>query len=333
MTRDITKQKKPIISVIIPVYNTEKYLSTCLDSVLQQTFSDLEIILVNDGSTDNSLQIAQQFADQDDRIRVITQENAGVSAVRNKGLSEALGEYIGFVDSDDWISPKMYQVLFSLMKEHDADMSEISICRTDKEINRKNEKENQITVYTQKEYVKRFFKIESQETVYYPYNKLYKRSILADNQFPPYKVGEDVVSTFKAIVKCKKIVSSDEELYYYRQGSGITSRFNEHYLKLVNVWDDVYNLSKDTCLQYQEWAEINRKRICLTILSEMAISGAYKQRVFSKQKQELLSELEKYKADLLRAPISKSRKILAILFCLNYDFTAKMMHLFVKRRQ
>lgn len=331
--RSTTKDKKPIISVIIPVYNTEKYLGTCLDSVAQQTFRDIEIILINDGSTDNSLQIAYRYAEQDDRIKVITQDNAGVSAARNRGLREAHGEYIGFVDSDDWISPQMYQVLFSLMEEYDADISEVSICRTEKENNQKNEKAKQITVYTQEEYLKRFFKIESQETVYYPYNKLYKRSTLTDNQFPPYKVGEDVVSTFKAITKCNRVVSSDEELYYYRQGSGITSRFNEHYLQLVNVWDDVYDLSKDMCIQYQEWAEINRKRIRLTILSEMAISGAYKEDVFIRQKEELLSELKKFKPDLLQAPISKSRKILVILFCMNYDFTAEMMHLFVKRRQ
>ena len=111
------------ISVIIPVYNVEAYLERCLNTVCGQSYKNLEIILVDDGSTDNCLQICEEFAERDDRIKVIHQSNQGVSAARNTGLDAATGDYIAFVDSDDYIHPEMYERLYSLLKKHDADMS------------------------------------------------------------------------------------------------------------------------------------------------------------------------------------------------------------------
>lgn len=329
----LRNDSNPLISVIIPVYNTERYLAYCLDSVINQTYQNLQIILVNDGSTDNSLQIAQQYADRDRRIRILNQENQGVSAARNLGISRAKGEYIGFVDSDDWIAPDLYQHLFSLIHLYNADISEAEIIRTANEGIRKTPEETQINIYTQQEYLKRFFKIQSQETVYYAYNKLYQRNVLINDQFPSYKVGEDVVSTFRAALRSGRIVSSNAPLYYYRQGSGITSRFNEHYYQLIHVWDDVYNLAKQASGQYQEWADINRKRIRLTILSELAISGEYNKEKHRHNREQLLQELRQNKADLLKAPMARSRKLLLLMFMINDRLTARLMHRFVKRSQ
>ncbi len=115
------------LSIIIPVYNTGDFLHKCISSVLSQTLSDFELILVNDGSTDNSGQILDEYAKKDNRIKVIHKENQGVSAARNDGIKEACGEYIGFIDSDDWIECSMYEKLYSLAKENDA---EIVMCDT-----------------------------------------------------------------------------------------------------------------------------------------------------------------------------------------------------------
>ena len=98
-----------LISIIVPVYNVEKYLERCLDSILSQTFSDFELILVNDGSTDHSLEICRSYAEKDERILLIDQENRGLSAARNAGIAVAKGEYLGFVDSDDYIAQNMYE--------------------------------------------------------------------------------------------------------------------------------------------------------------------------------------------------------------------------------
>ena len=105
------------ISVIVPIYNAEAYLNRCLDSIINQTYSDLEIILINDGSTDNSLDICLEYASKDKRIVVYNQTNKGISKTRNKGIELATGDYIGFVDSDDIISPRMYETLYNLMTD------------------------------------------------------------------------------------------------------------------------------------------------------------------------------------------------------------------------
>ena len=118
MKRDMAK-----VSVIVTVYNVEKYLNKCVDSLLAQTLSDIEILLVDDGSTDGSGRICDDYAGKDSRVRVIHKENGGVSSARNKGLFEASAEYVGFVDSDDYVAEDMYECLYSNLKKEDADVS------------------------------------------------------------------------------------------------------------------------------------------------------------------------------------------------------------------
>ena len=113
----------PELSVIVPVYNAEAYLRKCISSILQQTYSDLEVILVNDGSIDSSGKIAQEIADEDDRVKVINQINQGVSSARNTGLRIAAGRYVGFVDADDWIEPTMYETLINGIIDCQADLA------------------------------------------------------------------------------------------------------------------------------------------------------------------------------------------------------------------
>lgn len=115
-----------LISVIVPVYNVEKYLSKCIDSILAQTYKNLEIILVDDGSPDNCPKICDEYAKKDNRIKVIHKENGGLSAARNVALDIAKGEYIGFVDSDDFIAEDMYEVLYNLAEKYNAEISSVS---------------------------------------------------------------------------------------------------------------------------------------------------------------------------------------------------------------
>ena len=112
-----------MISIIVPVYNVEKYLSRCLDSILVQTYRDFELILVDDGSTDRSGAICDEYASRDERIKLIRQSNQGLSVARNVGLDAARGDYIGFVDSDDYIHPETYQILLDALLKYDADLS------------------------------------------------------------------------------------------------------------------------------------------------------------------------------------------------------------------
>lgn len=126
----------PKISIIVPIFNVEKYLSRCLDSLLNQTFKDIEIILVNDGSTDSSLSICKKYAEEDNRIHIINKENGGVSSARNEGIRISSGDYIGFVDPDDWIEIDMYEVLYNRIM---YDRSDIAICNYKMVYPQKNE--------------------------------------------------------------------------------------------------------------------------------------------------------------------------------------------------
>ena len=119
-------KKKPLISVIVPVYNVESYLKVCVDSILAQTYENLEIILVDDGSKDSSGKMCDEYAEKDARIKVVHKKNGGVSSARNKGLDVASGEYIGFVDSDDSTKPNMFEILYKNMVTSDAD---VSVCK------------------------------------------------------------------------------------------------------------------------------------------------------------------------------------------------------------
>lgn len=110
------------ISIIIPIYNVESYLRKCLDSIMEQSFSCFELLLINDGSTDASAQICQEYVEKDDRIRYFEKENGGVSSARNFGIKHSSGEYITFIDSDDWVEPNYLEILYKAMKEQDADI-------------------------------------------------------------------------------------------------------------------------------------------------------------------------------------------------------------------
>lgn len=213
------------ISVIVPVYNVEKYLSKCISSILEQSFTDFELILVNDGSKDSSGRLCDGYKEKDSRIKVIHQENTGLSAARNKGLEASEGKYVTFVDSDDFIHPNMLEVLYNNIREYNTD---ISVCGyhlvyEGKQVS-KNSGENNITLYTNIEGVKRI--VEKSDTVMIiSCGKLYKHILFSDTWFPVGKYHEDEFVTYKLLYKSNKIVVTDAKLYYYLQRSNsITGR-------------------------------------------------------------------------------------------------------------
>ncbi|MBO4894987.1 MAG: glycosyltransferase [Clostridia bacterium] len=205
------------ISIIIPVYKVEKYLQRCLDSVISQTYKNLEIILVDDGSPDNCGRICDEYAEKDDRIRVIHQENGGLSAARNAGLDIAIGDYIGFVDSDDYVARDMYEKLYNVLIENDADEA---ICNYEFI----DEFENELKYYSPiKDEVlsgaEAIIKLNYEYHWYYlvAWNKLYKKSVFEGERFPVGKVCEDNFIVHKLFYKCRKIVTLSEKLYFYTQ--------------------------------------------------------------------------------------------------------------------
>lgn len=332
ITGDYMLNEMPLISIIVPVYKVEKYLDRCVNSLINQTYKNIEIILVDDGSPDNCPVMCDKWAENDNRIKVIRKQNGGVSSARNVGLNIAAGEYIGFVDSDDWVDEDMYSHLFFLIEAYNADISCIDFFKMTDEKCVPDKKKEIIKIYDNEKYLKKFFKIGSQETVYYTWNKLYKKSLIPDNPFPSsYSVGEDVIATYLMIRNAQTVVSSSKKMYFYRQNSGITSDFNPAVFNLTSVWDDVCKIAESDGEINYKYALINRKRIPFTILSKLAISGEFKN--YNHECDSLLTELNKNKNDLLHSDISLSRKILIFLFCAKYNLFAFLINIFPKRRK
>lgn len=209
----------PLISVIVPVYKVEAYLDRCVQSIVDQTFINLEIILVDDGSPDRCGAMCDAWAERDSRIRVIHKENGGLSDARNAGMAVATGELMGFVDSDDTIHPDMYRLLYESMVENDSDLSACGVemvwedgspprpltrsgCRV-------METEDAMRALLEESWLK--------QPVWY---KLYKTELIRDLSFPVGKYHEDVFWTYQAVARARRISVFDTAGYYYRQRRG-----------------------------------------------------------------------------------------------------------------
>ncbi len=205
-----------MISVIIPVYNVEKYLDKCIRSVVEQTYKNLEIILVDDGSSDQCGAICDKWAERDERIRVIHKANGGVSDARNAGLDLASGTYIGFVDSDDYIHPEMYQRLYEKIKKCDADLALCGFDWVDEQDNTiiRSEKTPYEGLVEKKDAIRNILF----NTLYVVvWNKLFKRELFLNRRFMYGKYGEDIFIMPELYNSCKRIVILSDKYYCYVQ--------------------------------------------------------------------------------------------------------------------
>lgn len=208
----------PKISVIIPVYNVEKYLEKCLLSILNQTFDSLEIIVINDGSTDGSADILKQFSVKDKRLKVINQTNKGVSAARNKGLSLARGDYVSFIDSDDIISNDMFSIMYAHAFKKNADIVVCNWLRfnsDDELVLDKYCSDFRVCNYTNIEALKEY---TNDNISGYLWDKIFKRTLLIENNIycPDSSFAEDIYPVLKALDYANKIVKLEVPLYFYR---------------------------------------------------------------------------------------------------------------------
>lgn len=213
-------EKTDLISIIVPVYNVEKYITRCVKSIITQTYTNIEIILIDDGSPDNSGIICDDLAKTDNRIQVIHQKNKGLSGARNTGIDVASGLYIAFVDSDDWIDIEMIKVLHNLIKQYNA---QISACGVEMigdkgHIAYFSDNLEEIILYTRSEAMNELLDDTRIRNV--SYNKLYKKDLFEDIRFPVGKVFEDIFTTYKLLDKSDSVVYCGRPLYYYYKSSG-----------------------------------------------------------------------------------------------------------------
>lgn len=232
------------ISIIVPVYNVEKYLENCIESILNQTFKDFELILVDDGSTDNSGKICDIYKKKDSRIKVIHKNNGGLSSARNAGLDIASGQYIGFVDSDDSIHPQMYELLYSKIIDYDA---MIAICNY-KKVNEINlipdyidsKEDISIIEFSNLESLNNLYNKNNKIDYIISCNKLYNQKIFNKIRYPIGKIHEDEFIAHKVLFESNKIIYLDKELYYYlqRQNSIMGKGVN---IRTLDVLDALYD--------------------------------------------------------------------------------------------
>ena len=240
------------ISVIIPVYNAEPFLPACLDSVLAQTHQNLEIILINDGSTDGSGAVCDRYAAMDGRIRVVHQENGGVSRARNTGLKLAAGELVSFIDSDDTMVPEMYELLVRLMKEHDADITHCGYKHLVRDEVRLVNNTKKTHIQNREEALHCFVS----GTLFGGglWNKLYRRELLEGLSFrEDLKINEDILFNFEAFRKTERSVFADFPLYNYVARFGTSAVFTTSGEKKIRdaceVSGAIYEALRDTSLR------------------------------------------------------------------------------------
>ena len=204
-----------IISVIVPVYRIEQYLSSCIDSILAQTFQELEVILVDDGSPDRCGQICDYYESLDERIRVIHQKNAGLSCARNAGVKLAQGKYFCFVDGDDLLHPKFCEELFKLINDTEYDFSTCRVCRfRDGETPEPVLSDKEPVVMSTVDYLQEQLEKKREFGVW---NRLYKKELFEEFQFYPGKIHEDVIFSADLASFYGTVISTDKQLYCYRQ--------------------------------------------------------------------------------------------------------------------
>ncbi len=221
--------KDKMVSIIVPVYNVERYLEQCLDSIIKQTYRSLEILIINDGSTDSSGEIASRYAGLDERIILLEKKNGGLSDARNYGLDRASGDYIMFVDSDDYIEADMVEYLLDAIEKADA---QIAVCGY-RLVGENGEALSDREIFPREKIVcsRDYWKVYHEEAYIYgvvAWNKLYQKSVFDRIRFPIGKVHEDEFILYKLLYIADRIVCCPAKKYQYRQRKGSIMNLRDH---------------------------------------------------------------------------------------------------------
>ena len=286
-------QEKALISIIIPVYKVEKYLEKCIQSVINQTYENLQIILVDDGSPDNCGKICDEYAKKDHRIEVIHKSNGGLSDARNKGLEIAKGEYIGFVDSDDYIESDMYEVLYNLLKQYNADVSICNFYTVSQGKTAIKNANNGIKEYNRIEILKEILLDNNIQS--YAWNKLYKKELFDEIKYPVGKKYEDIGTTFYLLEKCNKVVVTGKPEYYYinRQDSIVNNVTESTITDYIELIMQRYDYIEENVKELSSYNKDYLKRILKT--AEQDIRSLKEVGDYTKKKyEELYNKVQKF---------------------------------------
>ena len=282
----------PKISVIVPVYNVEQYLSQCLDSIIKQTFKDIEIICINDGSTDNSGKILEEYAHKDNRIKILNQKNQGLSVARNNGIAQSTGEYISFIDSDDFIHFEFLEILYQAIIQSNCNIAGCDFLKV---------YSNEIPVLKNtklKKYASALDVLLNKRNFIHfnVWNKLYKREIIKDIQFVENLYFEDWVFNLCVFAQNTSFTWINEKLYGYRisNNSIMRSQFDEKklqdYVRGIEIVAEYFQVNYP-----QHWNKVKKLRISRTVKMLMNSTLRSKNDALYKQAQSFLQKLYQQK--------------------------------------
>lgn len=313
---------KALVSIVVPIYKVEDYLNKSIDSIINQSYKNLEIILVDDGSPDNCGRICDEYAKKNNKIKVIHKENGGLSDARNYGLKAATGDYICFIDSDDYIDKYYIEKLLHSIIETDSDISVCDFWYIDENEKKWSRKEKENRVYTSSEAIKDIFTLE-QNTEVMVWNKLYKRSLFVDNDiiFPVGKIHEDNFITYKLYDKANKISLINDRLYYYlqRNSSIMGTTFNKKRFDILLAIEEIKEYFKDRS-EFELEIQLNELLIYLTLINTM-IKSNYNE----KEKLEIINTIKQNKKIFLKNKIIPlQKKLMMILLTTNVNLYSKL---------
>lgn len=278
---------EPLVSIIVPVYNGERYLRQCIESIINQTYSNWELLLIDDGSTDNSAKICDEYA-TDERIRVEHKEHGGQAKARNEGLKKAKGEYIGFVDCDDWIEPEMYETIIHVLLSNDCDVIVCGYIEEYVKYKKLINADGKLTMYDCDEALKLLLK---EKIGSYLWSMLFNRNLIQE-PMPDLSIYEDHAIIFKWISHAHRVAVLQQPLYHYRQlqGSCLHSYNSQKYICFFEAIKDRYHYVNDHGL-LPGWEAENKKqyiRGCVKLTKDIARSAND-----SKQSEELIYSIKR----------------------------------------
>ena len=324
-------EQNPLISVIVPVYNVAAWLPRCVDSVLAQTYQNLEILLIDDGSTDASGEICDAYAEKDPRIRVIHKKNGGLSSARNAGLDVSNGQYLGFVDSDDWIEPEMYAEMLALMVRNEAQLVCAGRYDVDGDTGRKTiglcpKRQERVTG---EELAGRIFLWDHCDSS--ACDKLYRRELFDGIRYPEGKTCEDVPVTYRLALKAHRAVLCDKPLYNYFHRSGSISKGAEISGKTFHYSQHTAGILEDIRKNYPNiapQAEFLRVHSLYHLLLRLDHAPAEIRKTYRKEYRDARRELSKHWRFILTCPwLTKQQRVTDLLLILNlYHVLRPLFH-------
>lgn len=303
----------PEISVIVPVYNAEKYLDRCMNSIVNQTYRDFELILVDDGSPDSCPKMCDEWTQKDARVRVVHKKNGGASSARNAGLAIAKGKWVFFSDSDDWIDNKALETLYGMVNEYGVSMAIGGIQVVEENIDRNTALNENIYMLSRENLLDRFFRVNGEPDTHSVCATLIRRDVLEDYHFIEGKMNEDVEACYYLARKCEGAVYTSKPVYFYfKNVEGVTnSGFSKKKLDLLDVWDIVQKQVERFTPEYSYACEMNCKRARFTLLTQMNLNGYDHNDPFMiETKKRLKYELRKSFWQLMKWNMPLSRKVL-----------------------